>query len=149
MPFSTRNSFIAHLCGCVIVALLTKKINRLHGRCLKIIYCEKQSSFEELLQKDSSVSIHERNIQTLATEMYKVSKGMPPSQINKLFARRIENLYNLRHSAKSLQPFVNSVRCVTESISYFGPKIWGMVPDTNKNIDSLYNFKKDIKKIET
>ena len=76
MPFSTRNSVIAHLHGCVIVASLIKKINRLHERCLRIIYCDKQSSFEELLEKDSSVSIHERNIQILATEMYKVSKGM-------------------------------------------------------------------------
>ena len=27
-----------------------------------------------------------------------------------------------------------------------GPKMWCMVPDTNKNIDILYNFKKTIKK---
>ena len=53
MPFSTRNSVIAHLHGCVIVASLIKKINRLHERCLRIIYCDKQSSFEELLKKDS------------------------------------------------------------------------------------------------
>ena len=75
MPFSTRNSFIAHLYESVIVASITKKINRLHEKCLRIIYCNKQSSFKELLEKDSSVSIHERNIQILATEMYKVSKG--------------------------------------------------------------------------
>ena len=56
--------------------IINKKINRLHERCLRMIYCDKQSSFEELLEKDSSVSIHERNIQILATEMYKVSKGM-------------------------------------------------------------------------
>ena len=61
MPLSTRNSVIAHLYGCVIVASLRKKINRLHERGL-INYCDKQSSFEELLEKDSSVCIHERNI---------------------------------------------------------------------------------------
>ena len=63
------------LCHCRIS---NKKINRLHERCLKMIYCHKQSLFEELLEKDSSVSIHERNIQIFTTEMYKVSKGMSP-----------------------------------------------------------------------
>ena len=56
--------------------IINKKINRLHERCLGIIYCDKQSSFEELPEKDSSVSIHKRNIKILATEIYKVSKGM-------------------------------------------------------------------------
>ena len=58
--------------------------------------------------------------------MYKVSKGMSPPQITELFARRDEHHYNLRHNAKFLQPFVNSVRCRTESISYLGAKseVW-------------------------
>ena len=50
-----------------------RKMNRLHGRCLRILYNDKQSSFKMLLEKDSSVSIHDRNIQCLTTEMYKVS----------------------------------------------------------------------------
>ena len=111
-----------------------------------MIYCDNESSFEELLEKDISVSIHERNTQILAAEMYKVSKGMSPSQITKLFARRDEHPYNLRHNVTFLQPLVNSVRYGTESISYSGPKIWGMVPDTYKNIDSLYAFKTAIEK---
>ena len=77
--------------------------------------------------------------------MYKVSKVMSPPQIIELFARD-EHPYNLRHNAKFLKTLVNCVRCGTESISYIGPKIWGMVTDTNKNIESLYNFKKAIKK---
>ena len=30
--------------------IINKKINKLHGRCLRIIYGDKQSSFEELLE---------------------------------------------------------------------------------------------------
>ena len=77
--------------------IINKKISRLHDRRLRMICCDKQSSFEELLEKDSSVSIHERNTQILATEMYKVSKAMSPPQIIELFRRRDEHLYNLRH----------------------------------------------------
>ena len=33
--------------------IINNKINRLHKRCLRIIYCDNQSSFEELQEKDS------------------------------------------------------------------------------------------------
>ena len=55
---------------------LSKKINALHERTLRITYGYKTSSFHELLEKDNSVSIHHKNLQTLATEMGKVS-GLP------------------------------------------------------------------------
>ena len=54
------------------------KINRLHERCLRIIYNDKRSSFNALLKKDGSVSIQERNIKILATEMFTVSKNLEP-----------------------------------------------------------------------
>ena len=104
--------------------IINKKINRLHERCLRMIYCDKQSSFEELLEKDSSVSIHERNIQILATEMYKVNKGMSPPQTTELFPRRNEQPHNLIHNTKFLQLPVNSVHCGTESISYLTQRFW-------------------------
>ena len=46
-----------------------KKINMLHGKCLRIICKDKQSSFNKFLNKESSVSLHIRNIQRLAIEM--------------------------------------------------------------------------------
>ena len=40
------------------------------------------STFKELLEKDNSVSVHYRNIQALAIEMYKVVNGMSPETMN-------------------------------------------------------------------
>ena len=42
------------------------KINRLHERCLRLIYNDKKASFKDLFKKDGSVSIHHRNLRTLA-----------------------------------------------------------------------------------
>ena len=53
-----------------------RKINRLYGRCLRTICNDTRSSFNELLERDGSVSIHGRNLQFLATEMYKIGNGM-------------------------------------------------------------------------
>ena len=64
---------------------INNKINRLHERCLRIVYSDKTSSFENLLERDGSVTIHTRNLQTLATEMFKVYKNLSPATIADLF----------------------------------------------------------------
>ena len=64
---------------------LNNNINRLHERCLRIVYSDKTSSFEKLLEKDGSVTIHTRDLQALATEMFKVYKNLSPAIIADLF----------------------------------------------------------------
>ena len=58
--------------------LINNKINRLHERCLRIVYNDNQSTFEELLEKDNTVSVHQRNLQFFAIELYKVVNGISP-----------------------------------------------------------------------
>ena len=55
------------------------KINRLHERSLHLIYNDKKFSFEEFLELDSSVSIQDRNLRSLASEMYKIYHGISPN----------------------------------------------------------------------
>ena len=49
---------------------LNNKINKLQERALPLFHNDNTSSFYELLQKDNSFTIHHRNIQKLALEMY-------------------------------------------------------------------------------
>ena len=71
-------------------------IRNLHERCLTLIYNNKKPSYEELLTKDGSVSIHHRNIQALATDFYKSKNGLSPEIFTEIFARETEPHYNLR-----------------------------------------------------
>ena len=50
---------------------LNNKINNIHERALRIVYQDKKSSFETLLKRDKSTSIHVKNLQHLATELLK------------------------------------------------------------------------------
>ena len=100
-----------------------KKINMLHERCLRTIYNDKQSSFTELLNKGSSVSIHIRNIQKLAIGMFRFYNRLSPPLMNNIFKLRAENPYNLRHVSEFCRLMVRSVYHATEIISYLGPKI--------------------------
>ena len=121
------------------------KINRLHERSLRVVFSDKQSSFETLLEKDSSVSIHNRNLQILATEMYKIKNNLSPPTIADLFEQRNEQHYNLRNWGQFSLPAISTVYHGSESISFLGPKIWNMLPDKLKNASSLEVFKASIK----
>ena len=61
------------------------KIKYFHERCLRILCNNKQSSFNELLEKDGSFSILERNLQVLATEMYNISKSLSTLVMKNVF----------------------------------------------------------------
>ena len=124
---------------------LNNKINRLHERCLRIIYNDKHSSFHDLLEKDRSVSVHSRNLQLLAIEMFTVSKRICPSLFSNIFNSRPPSSYNLRQNSEFRTPLVNSVYNGTESISFLGPKIWDMVPQNIKEKESIGEFKAAIK----
>ena len=66
---------------------LNNKISSLH-KCL--------STLEELLNKDNSVSIYHRNLQCLATEMFKVYYGEAPKILQEVVPLTEPSTYNLR-----------------------------------------------------
>ena len=63
-----------------------RKLNKLHQKCLHII-CN-YVSLKELLKKDGSVSIHDKNIQCLALEMSNVSSGLSSPFISDIFKHK-------------------------------------------------------------
>ena len=124
---------------------LNNNIGRLHERSLRIVYSDKTSDFSQLLEKDGSVSIHYQNIRQFAIEMFKVSKGLCPEIVKRLFQFRNDIPYNLRQSSQFQIPPVRTVFSGTESIKYLGPKIWELIPDEMKELESLWEFKRAIK----
>ena len=124
---------------------LNNKINSIHERALRITYNDSKSTFEELLNKDNSVSIHHRNLQVLAIKMFKIKNNMAPEFLNEIFQNRAL-LYNLRTNSNFSSRQVHSVYHGTESLSFLGPKIWELVPEDTKQSESLEIFKNEIKK---
>ena len=64
------------------------KINRFYKRFLRIMYSDKQSSYIKLLEKGNSVSIHQRNLEILRIQMFKVGNGLSPVLMNDIFTLR-------------------------------------------------------------
>ena len=66
--------------------LINKKINNLHERALGLIYCDYSSNFQDLLQKDNSVTISKKNIQALAIMIYKIVNNIAPTIVSVYFS---------------------------------------------------------------
>ena len=61
---------------------LNNRINKIHERALRLVYKDYTSSFDDLLAKDNSFKIHQRNLQKLAIEIFKVKKGIASAIMN-------------------------------------------------------------------
>ena len=88
---------------------LNNKINRLHDQSLRTVYNDKYSTFEELLNKSNSVSIHYSNIHALATELYKVANDMSPEIMREVCKLRDTPCYNPRHTLQFSTDPIHSV----------------------------------------
>ena len=91
---------------------LNSRIKKLHERALRIVYQDYLSSFTELLEKDKSTTIHNRNIQLLATELFKVKNGLSPAFMKEIFVENAQHYYGLRKKLNLRE--IRLKRCTTE-----------------------------------
>ena len=125
--------------------VLNNKINKLHERALRVVYKNKEMTFQELLERDNSFTIHDRNLQKLATEMYKVKHNLSPVPLQEIF-QQVDNSNDLRNNNDFEIPKVRTVNNGIETIRYRGPFTWDLVPNEIKQSKSLPEFKENIKK---
>ena len=144
------NAFItSHFSYCPLLwtchkRLLRTQINKIHERALRIVYKDNTTSFESLLEQSGSVSIHHRNLQCLALEIYKALNNLSPPFMSELFQIK-EMKFNLRKENTLMSNNVKTENYGKQSISYLAPIIWSQVPNEIKNCKSLTSFKKQIK----
>ena len=69
------------------------------------------------LGKDKSATTHNQNLQTVATEMLIVTKGLAPDTFRVFFNTRNKLNYNMCHALHFDVPLVNYIYNGTESIS--------------------------------
>ncbi len=152
MDFKKRkivlNTFITSQFGyCPLVWMfhsrgINNRINKIHERALRIVYQDYKSSFEALLKKDESFTIHERNIQTLGIKLYTVAYGIAPEIDRLTFPTKPDVKYPWENIFKTFN--VRTVSWGTETLSHLGPKIWSLIPLEFKKLKYL-KFKEKIR----
>ena len=94
----------------------------MHERALRIVYNDNVTSFEELWQRDQSVSIYHRNIRLLGIQIYKTRNNISSHIMNELF-EQWDIFYNLRSQTDFKTGPISTVNNGLKSLRYFGPKI--------------------------
>ena len=126
---------------------LNNKINYIHERVLRNLYSDYNSSFNELLDKDGSFTIYQRNVQCLAIEIYKYLHGLSPAILSEVFKVNETIPFDLRMRNELYGRNPKIVRYGTETISILSPKIWSLIPQNMKYSGSLPCLKKKQKNI--
>jgi len=123
------------------------RIDNIQKRSLRLLSNDYESSFEELLSLNKEITTHQRCLQLLCTETFKV--------INNLATEIITEIFPIRHTQHNLR--INNVFLCRNprtkgyglnSICYRANQIWNTVPDEFKNSKSLSLFKTKIKSLK-
>ena len=67
----------------------------MHERALRLVYNDKSSSFRELLERDNSVTIHERIVLVLLTEIFKTKSEAAPEIMTEILKFK-DHFYDLK-----------------------------------------------------
>ena len=71
-------------------------IKKVQERALRLTYKDNENNFQTLLNENKETSVHQRNLQFLMTEIYKIKNNYAPPIMHHLFQFR-ENTFNLRN----------------------------------------------------
>ena len=143
-----KSFVLSHFGYCPLVWMfcgrsLNNRINRIHERGLRMVYDDYTSTFESLLGRDQSFTIHETNIQTLAIELYKTVNNLSPDLMKRVFPVNSNPRYPSQNTFLTRNN--KTVSWGIESLSNIGPLIWANIPKEMKSF-SLSIFKSKIRK---
>ena len=120
-------------------------MQKIHYKTLKVIY-QSDASYDDLLQLSNSVSLHQRHLRFLLTEIYKSIGALNP-QFMWLYFKYREVPYNVRRGPVLFIPPAKSTIYGTNSAHFRGSLIWNKLPNLVKSSRSISEFKNIIKKI--
>ena len=144
------NAFIASQFSYVLVVWmfhnrkLNNHINRIHERALRIAFQDHNSTFHKLVAKDDSFKIHDRNLQKLLIQIFKVKMNFALEIMNEVFDF-IECRYSLRNELRFKSRKIRTVRYGNETAAFVDSRIWTNIPNELKESTLLNEFKSKIK----
>ena len=121
------------------------EVEKIHCKALKIVYNSNQC-YEELLIPNNEVSIHQKQLRTLATEIYKSLTDVNPDFMKNYFSIK-EIPYSLRNSSALKIPSAPFTYYGINSVHFRACLLWNKLPNSLKESQSLLEFKHKIKTI--
>ena len=86
------------------------------------------------------MSIHHKNLQLVATEIFKAQKNLNPSFMDKIFDEK-DTPCTFRSGRNILAPKPSTTGYGIENARFLGAKIWRTMPSSLKESQTLNSFK--------
>ena len=119
-------------------------IIKIQERSLRLITNDKNNIFEHLLQANNEITTHQRNLQVLMVEVFKIVNGFVPPTMEDFFLFH-ENTHNIQNIQIISNASKKTVRYGLETMKYRTPLLLADLPGKCKTTTSLNSFKIKIK----
>ena len=125
---------------------LINKIRKIHHRTLQVVYDDFNKLYDELLELNNDLSIHQRHLRYLASAVFKSIIHLNPQFMLSYFEEK-PMPYNLRDGSKLVLPKTKSSRFGIHSLRFRGSLLWNNLPVSVKNCQSLNKFTLELKNL--
>lgn len=125
----------------------TMKMEKLQERALRFLFNDKVSSYEVLLGKCNSTTLHIARLKSICIEVFKSLNKLNANFMNEMF-RKKDTQYDLRDQNILIQPKFNKITYGKNTFSYYGSHLWNLLPNNLKLCTSLDDFKTMLKSWE-
>ena len=142
LPHLTYCHLAWHFCR----ASDTRRLERAQEGGLRAVFRDKMSSYQQLLEKASLPTLHNRRLQDMCILMYKVKHNLCPRTISNMFYDN-SHTYSLRQRDFYLPRF-NTVTYGKHSIRYLGPRLWRKLTNRERSAINLEQFKTRIRRLD-
>ena len=71
---------------------LNNALNNVHERALRLIYNDHEKSFNSILTENNLKTIHQKNLEFIAIEIYKFQNDLSPPIMNDIFFLKTKHL---------------------------------------------------------
>ena len=117
------------------------KMQKIHHKTLKVIY-QSNKTYEELLELSETVSIHQRHLRFLVTEVYKSTSYLKTKFMCSFFTHEEISYYLNKDQVISLPP-ARSTYYRTNSVHFRVSLIWNNLLSYITSSRSVCEFKKN------
>ena len=124
------------------------KIEKIQFRALKYVYRDYKSSYEYLRQKSDRLLMYEYRMKIMLCEVFKCVHKLNPLYMHEIFELNTHN-HNTRGTMNVVLPHFNYVKYGKDTFSYYGAKMWNLLPEDFKLVNSYHVFKSSIESLTT
>ena len=122
---------------------IMQNMNKIHEQSWRLLSKNYKDGFQDFLRSSGDISIHQRCINSLLTEVYKYIHGLSLEIMNDVFSTR-ESIYNTPQFNVSETRIPTSNRYGLNSTPYKANQLWNLLPENLKSYLSLTLFKNEI-----